>query len=137
VKLKKGVSLLELLVVVIIIGILATLSLPLFSKTRERALDNEAKANLKLIQAAQRIYAMEVGFFLDCSGYGGINCINTYLKLTLPAGVKRSWGYNTTAPTASSFIATAIRNTIDDKWLRTWSIDEDDEEPSCSGSGCP
>lgn len=135
-RLKRGVSLLELLVVVIIIGILAGLSLPLFFKTRERALDNEAKANLKLIQAAQRIYAMEVGYFLDCSGYEGINCINTYLKLTLPAGVKRSWGYNTTAQ-VSTFIVNAIRNTTDPNWLRTWSIDHDDEEANCTGSGCP
>jgi len=136
VKLKKGVSLLELLIVTIIIGILAALSLPLFYKTRERALDNEAKANLKLIQAAQRIYMMELGFFLDCSGYGGINCINTYLKLTLPGGVKRSWGYNTTA-TGYSFLATAIRNTTDSDWLRTWFLNETAEEAQCTGAGCP
>ncbi|MCM8783046.1 MAG: type II secretion system GspH family protein [Candidatus Omnitrophica bacterium] len=134
---KKGVSLLELLIVTIIIGILAALSLPLFERTRERALDNEAKANLKLIQAAQRIYQMEVGFFLDCAGLGGASCINTYLRLSLPAGLRSIWSYDTTAVGTDEFLGIAQRNTPNASWLRSWSINATAEEARCSGNGCP
>lgn len=101
---KKGFSLVEVVVVIIIIGILVALALPGFGVTKERTLDKEAKASLRLIQAAQKIYRMEMGFYFprDPSNPTGrsssdVSEINTSLKvrLRLPPTPPQalSWNY--------------------------------------------
>jgi len=88
---RKSFTLLELLVVLIIVGILATIGLVNQSGVREEALDKEARANLKLIVAAEKIYAMETG---NATYGSNITDLNTHLKLLLPAGARRNWDYN-------------------------------------------
>ena len=56
---RKGFTLIEVLIVVIILGILATLALPQFTKMRKRAYLAEAWAGLGAIRTAQAIYYME------------------------------------------------------------------------------
>jgi prepilin-type N-terminal cleavage/methylation domain-containing protein len=56
---RTGFTLTELLIVVVIIGILATLALPMFIKSVEKARAGEAVTNLNLIKAAQKIYFLE------------------------------------------------------------------------------
>lgn len=116
---------------VIIVGILVTMSLPLFEKTRERGLDKEAIANLKLVQSAERIYAMETGTYLSC---GTTDCINDNMRLSIPAGASRSWSYSVSTA-GSAFTIFANRNNPPTGWARQWQMDHDDEEPSCPG--CP
>lgn len=133
---KKAYTLLELLIVALIVGILAIIALPLFEKTKERGLDREAISNLKLIQAAERIYQMEAGEYLACAG---INCINANLKMSLPVGPTgegQNWNYTITAD-PTSFGASGERRNVPPSWQRTWSLDHDDEEPGCTGSNCP
>jgi len=74
-------SLMELMVVVIIVGILATIAIVQFSGPKEQSLEKEAKANLKLIAAAQKIYRMEVGSYVTA---GNEKDINNRLRLMLP-----------------------------------------------------
>ncbi|MCM8791633.1 MAG: prepilin-type N-terminal cleavage/methylation domain-containing protein [Candidatus Omnitrophica bacterium] len=131
---KNGFSLLELIVVVIIIGILAGLALPLFYRTRERALDEEAKANLKLIQAAEKVYVMENGTYLGCSS---IDCINENLRLSLPTSLSRAWDYSVVLQGVDNIIITATRRINNPVLRRNWRLDKDDEEPACQGQGCP
>lgn len=52
-------TLLELVIIIIIMGILATLSLNTYARQKEHTLGKEAIANLKLIGAAQRIYRLQ------------------------------------------------------------------------------
>jgi prepilin-type N-terminal cleavage/methylation domain-containing protein len=60
---KAGFTLTELLITVIIIGILATLALPMLVKTLEKAKVGEAMSNLNLIRTGQKIYFLEYGTF--------------------------------------------------------------------------
>jgi type II secretory pathway pseudopilin PulG len=92
---KEGMTLLEVLAIVIIIGILAAIALPNFAPIREKALDKEATASLKLIQAAEKIYKLETDFYYPYSGTETVQgTINTNLKLSLPTdNTTRKWTY--------------------------------------------
>ncbi|MDP8230912.1 MAG: type II secretion system protein [Candidatus Gorgyraea atricola] len=63
-----GFTLTELLIVVIIIGVLATLALPMLVKTLEKAKVGEAISNLNLIRTGQKVYYLEYGQFSDTVG---------------------------------------------------------------------
>ncbi|MFC1667271.1 type IV pilin protein [Candidatus Omnitrophota bacterium] len=58
-----GFTLTELLIVVVIIGVLATLALPMLVKTIEKAKIGEAISNLNLIRTGQKIYFLEYNTF--------------------------------------------------------------------------
>lgn len=92
-------TLIEVLVVIVIIGILVALALSSFGGTRERALDKEAKANLRLIQAAEKIYRLEMAYYFPPgTSTSDVSAINANLKLRLPAPPKTiSWNYNVDA----------------------------------------
>lgn len=118
----------ELLVVIIIIGILATLSLPNLRKMKEKSYDNEAKATLKLLQAAEKIYYMQNGFYYPYSGAVTHNSLNSSLKVFLPTSGHVNWNYSTTTGTGA---ATASRFPSG----RRWSIAITAEEPTCTSLG--
>ena len=58
-----GFTLTEILIVVIIVGILATLALPMLVKTLEKAKLGEAASNLNLIRTGEKIYFLEWSTF--------------------------------------------------------------------------
>ncbi|MBL7131774.1 MAG: prepilin-type N-terminal cleavage/methylation domain-containing protein [Candidatus Omnitrophica bacterium] len=128
-----GFTLIELIAVVIIVAILISLAVPQYTKTIERAKEKEAIANLKLMQAAQKIYKLEQGFFYPGSGGPSIDEINENLRLDLN---ENQWQYNVPATgTDDDFSAMAYRG---DWKTRTYSIDQDLTEPVCSPSAnCP
>ncbi len=107
---RQGFTLLELIVVIVIIGILATFAMPAFMTTKEHALGNEAQANLRLIRAAERIYRMEQGTYFPATGsvtdIGGSSGINENLKLFLN---ENNWDYTISGGT-DTFTATATRS---------------------------
>ncbi len=104
---KKAVTLLELLITIIILGILISFAIPNYYKAREHALGRGAMANLELAKAAQEIYRLEFGTYFPMSGVTTENLddINRYLKLSISGD---NWNYTMTGNT-DEFTATAKR----------------------------
>lgn len=128
---KKGFTLLELFIVLIIIGILASLAIPNFGKTKEYTLDKEAISNLKLIQAAEKGHYLDMNTYYPSSGSeSNVTNINSNLKVSLPSGSNRSWNY----AVWSTGCSRATRNGDDGRsWYLT--INDIDGEPN-PGPGC-
>jgi prepilin-type N-terminal cleavage/methylation domain-containing protein len=131
----KGFSLLELLIVILIVGVLATLFLPNFKYARESALNDEARANLRLIHGAEKIYRMQYGFYFpwDADNFtDNITAINQYLKLSLPdpPDADRKWNYNITGA-YRQFYANAGRNvSTSTGYYRFWRLNVFGGDPS-------
>jgi len=60
---RRGFTLIEVLIVVIILGILATLSVPQFTRIIGRARMAEAWAGLGAMRTAQSVYKMDTGVY--------------------------------------------------------------------------
>lgn len=137
---RRGYTLVEIIIVLIIAGILVSFAVPQFAVTQERALDREAKASLALMRAAEKIYRMEVGggVYYPYAGYtttSDVNLINNNLKLSLPTSLpvaSRNWAYSINN-SSSTGIGQAAR------LGRTWTLDSAGscENPTCSGASCP
>lgn len=127
-----SLTLLEILIVTIIIGILSTLGFVNYARIKEDAIDKEARSNLKLIQAAEKIYRVETNRYYPASGgQSDIDTINNKLKLSLPSGSTRNWNYRVWSTGCSR----ATRNGGDGRsWFLT--INDSDGEPD-KGAGCP
>lgn len=120
----KSFSILELMVVLIIVGLLAVLGLPQIRTAREDALDKEAHANLKLIQAAEQ-YAFMKGAYSACNNR---NQINSRLLLDIPTST--NWDYKVDSVSATNFTARARRSLAP---RRVWCVQRDTITPySCA-----
>jgi prepilin-type N-terminal cleavage/methylation domain-containing protein len=117
---QRAFTLMEMLVVIVIIGILGTMSIVHFRASQENALDKEAYSNLKLIGAAEKIYRLEAGQYVTASNE---TAINNVLRLMLPTNAAKKWSYNVTAGGGgTTFSARGTRNG------RTYFFNTTDEE---------
>ncbi|MBI3312211.1 MAG: prepilin-type N-terminal cleavage/methylation domain-containing protein [Candidatus Omnitrophica bacterium] len=98
---RSAFTLLELLVIVVIVGILATVALPNFSRSAERAKVHDAQTVLSAIHSAERVY------ILDQNTYGALADLTTNGYLTEP-NPNTDWTF--TAVGGAAFTATATRN---------------------------
>ncbi|MCK9603672.1 MAG: prepilin-type N-terminal cleavage/methylation domain-containing protein [Candidatus Omnitrophica bacterium] len=140
---KKGMTILEIIIVLIIITLIFALALPNFGKMQERSLDKEPIGNLKRIQEAERIYYMEstqsggTGNYFPSSGsISNVDQINSSLRVNLLSSAAPNWNYTVSSDGSSS----ATRNIgASDPYYRTWSLGLNDNNPTCSGGGqaCP
>ncbi len=64
-KLKRGFTLIELMIVVAIIGLLAALAIPNFIKFQARSKQSEARSNLKAIFTAEKSYYGDKQIYID------------------------------------------------------------------------
>jgi type IV pilus assembly protein PilE len=135
-------TLVEILVVIVIIATIAALAWPNYSRIKEKSLNQEAKASLALIRAAEKIYRMEQGFYYPKSATeSSPSNINSYLKLSLPETTNITWSISVDSSTPSSEHADATRSGPAKSDSRVWTIDfkgTGDTDATCSGgSGSP
>lgn len=71
---QKGFTLIEMLVVISIIGILATLVAANLNSARSRARDAQRKSDMKNIQTALRVYYNDFGVYPGASGGNILGC---------------------------------------------------------------
>ncbi len=126
---KRAFSFLELMIVLLIIGILAAVAFPQFRVARQIALTREAQANLKLIQAAEKIYGVEYTHYWT---YANTSAINTGLRLDIPVSASPNWTYSVDAVTATNFRARAVPSAI--AGTTTWCIQRTQLEPDATTS---
>lgn len=101
----KGFSLLELLIVVAIILIIATIAIPSLLRSRQAANESAAVANLRTINTAEVTYLSSSG-----GAYGDLPALVAagLLDSTFTAGPKAGYNFNVTLPSANDYVATAI-----------------------------
>lgn len=86
-RLRRGFTLIELMIVVAIIGILAAIAIPSYVQFQCRAKQSEAKEVLKAIFLVQETYDGEFGTALDLGG------LTSFAGLDTKTLVSRSYGY--------------------------------------------
>lgn len=126
----------EIVVSLVIIGVLSALAILNYGPVKEKSLNRQAQANLRLIMAAEKIYKMRMNSYYP---YGGgtdssLNNINSYLKLPVS---DPNWNYqvsSTTVP-ASSCVQAARNDPSNPANNQIWSF-RDTQAAAVSGP-CP
>jgi len=104
-KSKKGFTLVEVLIVVIIIGILSSLAIPMYKRATEHARIAEATQILSQVRTAEEVYKLKNGSYTDAFAD---------LIVDIPADGDTLFNYSLTiAGGVNGFKATAARNTND------------------------
>ncbi|MCK5492795.1 MAG: hypothetical protein KAJ14_06775 [Candidatus Omnitrophica bacterium] len=118
-KTKFSFTIIETIIVVIVLGILVSFAMPAFINAKRKALDIEAQTQLKLIRAAERVYRLEVGGYVDCAN--NVTC-NNRLNLDLPQPGVSNWDYSVINSTVTTFDGQAQNG----GGTSNWQIDENE-----------
>ena len=103
---KSGFTLLEIIIVIIIVGILASLAMPKFFKTVEYSRATEALGSLGAIRRAMDICYQPTQSYAPCTDF-------TRLSIEDPGAMTGAhWTYAWTIAPPSAFVITATRNAL-------------------------
>ena len=100
----------ELIMVVVLIGILASMGIVNYAKTIANARIKEAKSLLLLIKHAEEVVRVENNVYVACANT--TDC-NTNLRLNLPNPASPTWDYSVAnVVNATSFCAKAATSVL-------------------------
>lgn len=103
---KHALTLIELILVIVAVITLALITIPNYTKAKDRAMQKEVISALRLIGAAERIYKVEKGHFYPPSGTAsGASAINTNLNLKLG---ETNWSYTIDNGVTTPGVVTAL-----------------------------
>ena len=130
--LSAGFTLMELMIVVVLIGVVASFAIPNYQKSIRKSHEKDAALQLTALHAANMMYKANAGDYLVGSGLGKDE-INSALKINL---IENELTYQYTSSDGISFQATAAFNSdnpfvieVDERPL------EKDVNPCCASSG--
>lgn len=121
---KKGFTLVELMIVVVIIGILAALAIPRFMASTTKSKQSEAKQILKQIYVMERAYRQEFDTYWGNGISADASNPDNFARLGVQIGPTARYTYSIVAD-ATTFTATANApdpGLDDDATPDTWTI---------------
>ncbi len=120
----KGLTLIELLIVVVIVGILAGVAVPVYTQYMVRARRSDAKVVLEQVRAAQEMWRAERGSYAinDGNGTAVAKLVNT---MGVPASPIGDYNWDFTVRTATAFTAQATPNSARQLSDGSLTIDQD------------
>jgi type IV pilus assembly protein PilE len=128
----KGITLLELLVVIVIVGILAAVAIPIYSGYIQRARRSDAKVALEQVRAAQEMWRAERGSYaIDSGATAEVTLQSTMGVPSTTINIYYTWSLTTKTATAFTARATPTGTQAADGWL---SIDQDGTKTDQAGA---
>jgi type IV pilus assembly protein PilA len=120
-KAQTGFSLIELMIVVVIIGVLASMAIPRFMKTSIKSKQSEAEGILKQLYVHQRVYCQEYNTYAANGQSASAGGAFAVLGVEIMGSARYTY---VIIADSTSFRVTATANLDDDATIDTWTIDE-------------
>ena len=105
---KQGFTLVELIVVVIVIGILATVAVPQYLKATERAKLGKARNAMALIAQGEKLYRADMDTYINTALDANNAVLGPYVEL-VDVDADPDWSYQVGGASATAFTVTATR----------------------------
>jgi type IV pilus assembly protein PilE len=110
-KKEKGITLIELLIVILIVGILAAISIPMYTGYIQRARRVDAKTALEQVRAAQEMWRSEHGVF----SVSAAQLQNTMGAPPTTISPYYTWGFTVLSTTSFTAQATPTGSQVSDR----------------------